>query len=345
MVSNTKKLRVAVLAPIHWRTPPEKYGPWELVASMITEELVRRGHEVTLFATGDSLTKAKLRSICPHPLSSATGKTLEPKVYEYLHSALPFENASEFDIIHNHYNVYPLVFSQLVATPVITTMHGFSSPGVVEVMKKYTNTYFVSISMADRNHAPDISWLANVYSGVELEKFTFQSQPDDYLLFFGRIDHEKGTREAIEVARQSGRRLLIAGLISNEKYYREEVEPALDGKQIIYVGNVGPAQRDVLLGKAVALLHMINFDEPFGLSVIEAMACGTPVIAMNRGSMPELIIDGQTGFLINSVDQAVATTNKLDNIDRQACRRHIEANFTVERMIDGYLEAYQRVLQ
>ena len=336
-----------MLSPIAWRTPPRDYGPWEQVVSLLTEGLVRRGEDVTLFATGDSLTTARLESVTPTGYEE--DRTLDAKVWESLHISEVFERANEFDLIHNHFDFLPLTYSRLTATPVVATIHGFSSARILPVYRKYADTaVYVAISDADR--APGLRYAATVHHGIDLSRFTFRAHPGEYLLFFGRIHPDKGAHEAIEIARRTGRRLVMAGVIQDEAYYRDRVEPYLDGDQVIYVGSADPTRRDELLGGALALLHPIAFDEPFGLSVVEAMACGTPVIAFERGSMREVIADGETGFLVRTVGEAVAAVGAdgsegpLAEIDRRACRAHVERHFGVETMVDGYLDVYRRVL-
>lgn len=334
-------MKVAILAPISWRVPPRHYGPWERVVSLLTEGLVERGLDVTLFATADSVTKAKLVGICPRPYSE--DPSLDVKVWECLHISEVFERAEEFDLIHNHFDFLPLSYSKLIKTPVVTTIHGFSSERIVPVYKKYNgHVHYVSISNADRN--PDLNYVATVHHGIPLEEFTFREQKDDYLLFFGRIHHEKGTFEAIEIAKRAGCRLIIAGIIQDQKYFNEKVAPYIDGDQIKYIGSVGPDERDEVLGKARALLHIINFNEPFGLSLIEAMACGTPVIARPRGSIPEIIKNGETGFIIESIDEAVQALKKIDTLDKRKLRQHVQENFSVEKMVDGYINVYKEVM-
>lgn len=334
-------MKVAILAPISWRVPPRHYGPWERVVSLLTEGLVERGLDVTLFATADSVTKAKLVGICPRPYSE--DPSLDVKVWECLHISEVFERAEEFDLIHNHFDFLPLSYSKLIKTPVVTTIHGFSSERIVPVYKKYNgHVHYVSISNADRK--PDLNYVATVHHGIPLEEFTFREQKDDYLLFFGRIHHEKGTFEAIEIAKRAGCRLIIAGIIQDQKYFNEKVAPYIDGDQIKYIGSVGPDERDEVLGKARALLHIINFNEPFGLSLIEAMACGTPVIARPRGSIPEIIKNGETGFIIESIDEAVQALKKIDTLDKRKLRQHVQENFSVEKMVDGYINVYKEVM-
>ncbi len=334
-------MKIGMLAPISWRVPPRHYGPWEWITSLVTEGLVARGIDVTLFATGDSVTSARLHWVCPRPYSEDRG--LDPKVWECLHISEAFEHADEFDIIHNQFDFLPLSYSGLVRTPVVTTIHGFSSPKILPVYRKYNRrTHYVSISDADRN--PDLNYIATVYHGIPLSAYQFCPAPDDYLLFFGRIHHDKGTYEAIRVAQQVGMPLIIAGIVQDEEYYRTKVAPYVDGQRIQYVGPVGPPRKSELLGHARALLHMINFDEPFGLSVVEAMACGTPVIAVRRGAMAELIDDGVTGFLVSGWEEAVEAVDKVEAIDRAYCRAWVEERFSSDRMVDDYLKVYRKIL-
>jgi glycosyltransferase involved in cell wall biosynthesis len=298
-----------------------------------------------LFATADSITRARLAAVAPR--GYAEDSSLDAKVYECLHIAAAFEQAAKgaVDILHNHFDFLPLTYSRLVATPVVTTVHGFSSERIVPVYRAYNSTtHLVAISAADRR--ADLEYAATIHHGIPLDEFTFRPGSESYLLFFGRIHPDKGAGEAIEVARRSGHKLILAGIVQDSEYFRTAVEPFLDGQQIQYVGSVGPTQRDVLLGGAIALLHLIQFEEPFGLSVVEAMATGTPVIAFRRGSMPELIADGVSGFLIvaGDIDGAVAAVDRVGELDRQAVRAHVERHFTAERMVDDYLRLYQRIL-
>lgn len=335
-------MKVALLSPIAWRTPPRHYGPWENIASLIAEGLIKRGIDVTLFATRDSYTEGRLESICPQPYEE--NHDLDAKAWECLHIAHLFEQAYKFDIIHNNYDFLPLSYSRLVDTPMLTTIHGFSSPQILPVYKEYNDcNYYVSISDADRSS--ELDYIATVYHGLNLQAFTFNSQIGDYLLYFGRIHPDKGTYEAIQVARQAGIKLLIAGIIQDQGYYETMIAPCIDNNNVFYVGSVGPAQRNTLLGGAIALLHPIYFAEPFGLSVVEAMACGTPVIAFNRGSMPEVINDGKTGFLVEDVDSAVNKVAHITELKREDCRHWVEERFSQQRMVDDYIELYQRILQ
>ena len=334
------KPRIAMLSPVAWRTPPRHYGPWERVVSLLTEGLVARGVDVTLFATGDSETAGRLHSVCPRGYEE-DGEQL-PKVSECLHIAAVFENAHRFDLIHNHFDFLPLSYSGLVDTPVVTTIHGFSSPRILPAYRAYdSTTFYIAISDADRS--AELDYVATIHHGIDIERFTLREQAGDYLLFFGRIHHDKGAREAIEIAKRSGRRLVLAGIVQDEHYFKTFVEPALGG-DVEFVGSVGPERRDELLGGALALLHPIQFDEPFGLSVVEAMACGTPVIAFRRGSMPEVVEHGATGFLVSNVDEAVQAVGRVGELSRAHCRRWVEGRFTVDQMVDKYLAAYELVL-
>ena len=330
-----------MLAPISWRVPPRHYGPWEQFVSLLTEGLVERGVDVTLFATADSETAARLVGTAPTGYSE--DPTLDAKVWEGLHISAMFERADEFDLIHNSFDFLPLTYSGLVDTPVLTTIHGFSSERIVPVYEKYDRRgYYVAISDADRSDK--LEYVATIHHGIDMTEFEVAPEAGEYLLFFGRVHPDKGTAEAIEVAQRAGLPLLIAGIVQDHEYFERFVQPALDGEQVTYLGPVDRGARSALLGGARALLHLINFDEPFGFSVVEAMACGTPVIARARGSMSELIGDGKNGFLVDSLDEAVAAVHESANLDRRGVRASVEERFSVERMVDDYLAVYHRVV-
>ena len=330
-----------MLAPISWRVPPRHYGPWEQFASLLTEGLVARGVDVTLFATGDSITSGRLAAAVARGYSE--DPSVEPKVAECLHIAHAFERASEFDIIHNSFDFLPLTYSGLVDTPVVTTIHGFSSPRIVEVYRRYdATTAYVAISAADRH--PDLHYAATIHHGIETAAFPLHDAPGGYLLFFGRIHPEKGAAEAIDVALATDRRLIIAGIVQDQDYFEQWVAPRVDDDQISFIGAIGPDERADVLGRADALLHLIGFDEPFGYSVVEAMACGTPVIAFDRGSMNELIDDGSTGFLATDVAGAISAVTRVGSLDRTVIRARAVERFDVARMVDDYLTTYAEIL-
>jgi glycosyltransferase involved in cell wall biosynthesis len=335
-------MKIAMLSPIAWRTPPRQYGPWENVVSLLTEGLVGRGIDVTLFATTDSKTRGRLVGVCPKGYEE--DKEILPKVWECLHISEVFERGEQFDLIHNHFDYLPLTYTGMTTTPTVTTIHGFSSPKILPVYKKYNKkTFYVAISEADK--CPELEYIATIHHGIDLHQFTFRPDHGKYLLFFGRIHPDKGTRECIEVARRTGMKLIIAGIIQDQGYFDLQVKPHLDDDSIIYVGSVGPKKRDKLLGGAYALLHPINFNEPFGLSVVEAMACGTPVIAFDRGSMPEIIDNGTTGFLVHNLDEMAEAVIKVKQIDRFQCRKLIKERFSVDRMVQDYVGVYEKIIR
>jgi glycosyltransferase involved in cell wall biosynthesis len=334
-------LRVAVLAPISWRVPPRHYGPWEQFVSLLTEGLVERGVDVTLFATADSITRARLVGIAPRGYSEDAD--IDAKVWECLHISAVFERASEFDLIHNSFDFLPLSFSRLVDTPVVTTIHGFSSERILPVYQKYDGrTHYVAISDSDRH--PSLQYAATIHHGIDMDAFAIGTGPRAYLLFFGRIHPDKGTEEAIVVARRAGLPLVIAGIVQDQGYFERAVEPHVDGDRVRFVGAIGPERKSDLLGSACALLHLVSFDEPFGFSVVEAMACGTPVIASRRGSMPEIITEGVNGRLVDSTDEAVQAVAGIVDLDPKIVRASVERRFDRGRMVDEYIAVYRRIV-
>lgn len=336
-------MKIAMLSPIAWRTPPVHYGPWELVTSLLTEELVRNGVDVTLFATADSITAATLRSVSPGGYEE--DRTIDAKVWECLHIANCFDHADEYDLIHNQFDFLPLTYAGLTETPVVTTIHGFSSPRIMPVYRKYNHhTHYVSISDADRS--PELDYIATIHHGIDTDKFTYNSEPTgDYMLYYGRIHPDKGTKEAVEIAMALDMHLIIAGIIQDEEYFNTHVKPLLKAGRIEYIGSVGDDRRNALLGNARLLVHPISFAEPFGLSIVEAMACGTPVVAFNKGSMPELISDGATGFLVENKVEAIEKIKMIDSIDRRNCRKHVERHFSKEIMAKRYIDVYRQIIE
>jgi glycosyltransferase involved in cell wall biosynthesis len=311
------------------------------MASNLAEELVKLGIEVTLFATGDSITSGKLNAVIDEGYETKKGQ--DAKVLECLHISNLMENAGDYDIIHNHFDFLPLTYSKLIATPMLTTIHGFSSEKIIPVYQKYNaNTSYVSISNSDRHKK--LNYLATVYNGLNTADFTLNTNPKDQLLFFGRIHPDKGTAEAIAIARQTNKKLVIAGIIQDQHYFDKEVQPHLNN-DIQFIGHAGPKERNQLMGESLALLHPINFNEPFGLSVAEAMMCGTPVIAFNRGSMPELIGHGTTGFLVSNIAEASEAVLQLATINRSNCSKIAKSKFSAETMAKKYLDLYHQILK
>lgn len=341
--SQGKGLRLAVLAAISWPAPPPGYGPWEQVAFNVADGMRRRGLDVTLLATGNSQFDGKLVSVVPVGLNE--DPALNGEVFTALHIGELFQQADEFDLIHNHLDWKPLTYALATTSPpMITTVHGFSSP---QILAAYyagaARSFYCSISDADRD--PGLDYLATTYNGIDPAQFAFGKKAGEYLCFLGRFHPEKGTHLAIEIARRAGVRLKIAAIPHDEQYFREFVLPFVDGDRIQFVGAVERDARNELLSNALGLVHMTTRPERFGLTMIEAMACGTPVLGARMGSIPEIVVDGVTGFLCDDVDEAVDNVPRLSTLDRAACRHHVEEKFSIERMIDRYLAAYARAME
>ena len=332
--------RVAILSPVAWRTPPRQYGAWETVAGNIAEGLVQRGWNVTLFATADSLTRAHLHAVVANGYEE--DRSIDPKVAEYLHISEVFEHAHEFDLIHSHYDFMALAYTRLVKTPVLTTVHGFSSPRIMPVYEKYRDGYFVSISDSDR--APGLNYLATVYNGIDLALYPLRKTAGEALIFIGRIHPDKGVHLAIETARQSGRRLLIAGILQDASYFEDKIQPHLDD-QIRYLGPVGMEEKNALFAEAFALLHLNTIPERFGLVLAEANAAGVPVIAMDLGSCREVIEHRVTGFLVNDVAEAVKALEAVPTLEDIACRRRVEERFSIATMVEAYERVYATIFE
>jgi len=340
-----EKLRIAILAPISWRCPPRAYGPWELVASNLAEGLVEQGMEVALFASGDSLTRARLISVVPKPLNEWEGEppNIRLKEEEHIKECIKRARAGEFDLLHNHLHCHALSYVDDLKIPVVSTLHGSAwVPAQREFLLKMREYPYISLSDAERTLCPELNWVRTIYNGIRLEDFPFYGGPrEDYLLFAGRIAPEKGAREAVELARRAGMKLLFAGMIEDKyrDYYQKYIEPYLGG-QIQYLGMLTPRQLVPYYQKAKAVLFLINWCEPFGLVAAEALACGTPLIAFKQGAMVEIIESGRNGFLCDDLDQAVEAVKRLDEIDPRECRKVVEEKFSQKVMVERHLELY-----
>ncbi len=341
-LSELKEKRIGILAPVAWRTPPRAYGAWETVASNITEGLVARGWKnITLFATKESVTKARLEGWVERGYEEDKSKI--PLVSTCLHISKVMERAGEFDLIHNNFDYIPLTYLRLIETPMLTTIHGFSDPDILRVYHDHKDTYYVSISDSDRD--PGLPYLATVYNGIDLSSLTFRETPGDKLVHYGRIHPDKGTHLAIEVAKKAGRDLVIAGIIQDQGYFDTFVKPHVNDSSIQFAGPVNPEQRDALLKEASAVIHLNTIPERFGLVMAESMAAGVPVIAADLGSCREVIADGQTGYLVNNVEEAVEAIGKLDQIDRKNCLKRVQENFTIDCMVAGYEKVYAEIFR
>ena len=341
-------MRIAQFAPLWETVPPKKYGGTELVVYVLCEELVKKGHEVTLFATGDSTTSANLEAIIEKPMREAD--ILNPFCFESMAMAKVIQMKDKFDIIHNHIGIQFIPFAETLDMPVINTLHGaFIHKEDVDFTMKYQNCPFVSISNSQRVGAPELNYVSTVYNGIHVDRYAFQEIPDlnnPYITFLGRLSEEKGVHIAIRLAKETGHKLIIAGKIGNadRHYYETQIKHHIDNKQIVYIGELGHEDKVELLKNAVMTIHPVTWPEPFGLVMAESMACGTPVLALNKGSIPEVIRHRVTGYVENDIEALIERVKEVDKIDRKACRKHVEDNFSAEKMAEGYLAAYRKIL-
>ncbi len=336
-----KDKRIAILAAVAWRTPPRAYGAWETVASNITEGLVARGwRNVTLFATRDSVTKAHLVSFVEKGYEE--DKSQIPPISTCLHISKALAHADEFDLIHNNFDYLPLTYLPFIKTPMLTTIHGFSEPDILRVYHDHKDTYYASISDADRD--PELPYVATVYNGIDLSNLTFRAAPGENLVFYGRIHPDKGLHLAIETAQRADMPLIVAGIVQDQAYF-DDCSKHFDGDLIKYIGPVNPPQRDALLKEALAVLHLNTIPERFGLVMAESMAAGVPVIAMDLGSCREVVQDNETGILVSNVEEAVEAVHRIDKIDRNKCRQRVEENFTIDCMVAGYEKVYEEIFR
>ncbi|BAZ41291.1 group 1 glycosyl transferase [Calothrix sp. NIES-4101] len=339
-------MKIAQVAPLWERVPPPTYGGIELVVSHLADELVRRGHDVTLFASGDSQTLAKLEAICPRALR-LDPEFREYSVYETLELSQVYQRAAEFDIIHSHVGVTALALANFVPTPTVHTLHGSFNSENKNVYSHHRQQPFISISNAQRQ--VDLNYIDTVYNGINLGSYRFFAQPQDppYLAFLGRFSPEKGPHHAIAIAKKTGWRLKMAGKIDlvDAEFFEREIAPHIDGKQIEYLGEINNAEKSELLGNASVALFPITWHEPFGLVMIESMAAGTPVIAIGMGSVPEVIAHGETGFVCQNYEEMTAMIPQALELNRYQCRKHVEDNFSVAQMVNGYEQVYQQIIQ
>lgn len=345
-----KKLRIAQLVPFEETVPPTKYGGTELVASNLSDGLVKQGHDVTLFSVGGSKTRAKLVKIFPGPLRAMHGtdlKARESMKFMGVGKVLSLVGNGKFDVVHNHIGWRVLPFLDLIPAPVVTTLHGPLNIAYQQfVYGHYKTAPYVSISNNQRKPMK-LNFTATVYNGIRVDKFPYLEKKDNYLAFLGRMSPEKGPVQAIQVAKKTKRRLIMAAKVDavDVKFFNEKVKPLIDGKQIKFLGEVDHAGKSKLLSHAAGLLALIQWEEPFGLFMAEANACGTPVIAMARGAAPELIAHKKTGYLVHSTDEAARMVSKLGIIKPKDCRARAQAHFSVEAMVAGYLKVYEKLVR
>jgi glycosyltransferase involved in cell wall biosynthesis len=339
-------MRIAQVAPLFESVPPRTYGGTERVVSYLTEELVRQGHEVTLFASGDSVTQAELIACAPSALR------LDDEVVDQLaHQVVEIEavaaEAHRFDVIHWHLDYFHFPLSRRMSVPSLTTLHGrLDLPDLQPLYDEFGDMPVVSISNDQRRPLPQANWIATIHHGMPADELRPRYEPGTYLAFLGRISPEKRADRAIEVARRAGLPLRIAAKVDDvdREYFERDIEPMLEADHVDFIGEVGPDAKQEFLGNARALLFPIDWSEPFGLVMIEAMACGTPVIAYRSGSVPEVVTEGVSGFIVEGIDEAVDAVRRLDELSRRDCRRAFEERFTVERMTRDYVAVYQRLI-
>ena len=340
-------MRIAQVAPLHERVPPLLYGGTERVVSYLTEELVRQGHDVTLFASGDSITRAKLVA-CSERSLRLDERIIDPLAHHFVLLDEVFARAAEFDVLHFHIDYLHFPLSRRQQTPHVTTLHGrLDLPDLIPLYRKFGEMPVVAISRAQRRPLPWLNWQGTVHHGLPPDLYRPGAGRGDYLLFLGRISIEKRLDRAIEIARHSGMRLKVAAKVdtADRKYFKKTIEPLLDDPIVEFVGEVGDRGKQALLGDARALLFPIDWPEPFGLVLLEAMACGTPVIAYRRGSVPEILEDGVTGFLVDNLCEATSAVANVDRLDRALCRSRFEERFSAARMAQDYLNIYERLLK
>lgn len=356
-----KKLRIAQIAPLWYKIPPEKYGGIELIVYNLTEELVRRGHKVTLFASGDSETSAKLFSVCPRSLKRDGVEWTNLK-YNLLNLSEAFSRQEQFDIMHSHMDLYDLYFTPFLKTPVVSTMHNrlmidkimingrMQDKGVerLNIYRHFHNHNIVTISNAQKKLSRvKMNFVGTVYNGIDIKQFKYNSKGSDHFIWIGRASADKGMENAVLFAKKAKVKLVLAGRVESENekiFFNQKIKPHIDGKMIKFIGEISVKQKSDFFGNAKALLYLMKWDEPFGLVMAEALACGTPVIAFDRGSASEIIEHGKTGYVVNSIGEVGKAVNNINKINRQDCRLSVEKKFNIAKMADGYEEIYSKLI-
>ncbi len=344
-------MRIAVVAPFEEPVPPITYGGTELVVYNLIEALKRLGHEVTLLASGDSKTSVELMPIFPHSLRGVPEFKDQRLRDSYkligVGRVVTFLKENKFDIIHNHIRWRLLAFETILSSPCVTTLHeSLEATAQQQIYREYKKASYISISQSQRHPMPELNYIANVYNGIDMTKFHLFPESQDYFAFLGRMSPEKGPVQAIQIAKKAGVKLIMAGKVDvvDDVFFKREVEPLIDNEQIQFIGEVDHTGKLQLLGNARALIAPIQWEEPFGLFFVEAMACGTPVIAMRRGSVPELIVDEVTGFICQSNEEATSRVAEVGKLNRQDCFDHVNQHFSSEKMAEGYIAAYRGII-
>lgn len=344
-------MKIAIVAPFEESVPPRKYGGTELIVYNITEQLVKMEHDVTLLASGDSRTNAKLKFIFETSLRSnpelVNMKLRDAYKFMWLGKIVTYLIENKFDIIHNHIGWRLLPFQKIIGSPIVTTLHGpLDVLYQQKVYEAYADSNFVSISINQRKPMPKLNFVANVYNGIEIEKFQQNYKPKDYFAFLGRMSPEKGPVQAIQVAKKAGVKLIMAAKVDlvDKDYFKKEIEPLIDNEQIKFIGEINHDEKIEFLGNSKGLIAPIQWEEPFGLFFIEAMVCGAPVFAIKRGSVPEIIKDKETGFICDSIEEMAEKIKRVDEIDRKACFQHVRDNFSSKRMVENYIKVYEKVI-